>query len=90
MLFLETRGLEVAGPVGSQEAGTRPVRSAAVLVSTAHQMCELYKVTEEVLTGGHPPVDFRLLLPVLEDEGPCSKALARRFLFFSLLAKASK
>lgn len=38
----------------------------------------------------HPPVGFRLHEPVLEGVDSCSKALAGRFLLFSLLAKASK
>ena len=37
----------------------------------------------------HPPVGFRLAEPVLEGDS-FSKALARHFLLFSLLAKASK
>lgn len=64
----------------------KAVRSA-VLVSTS----DLWDVQGSSKSQRwHLPVDFRLLLPVLEDEGPCSKALAEHFLFFSLLAKASK
>lgn len=58
----------------------------------ARQTCRMHGKSgwTEVQTSELEPVDFRLHLPVLEDEGSGSKALAVRFLLFSLLAKASK
>ena len=87
LLFLEARGLERVGPVGSQEE----VEQGSEEYSSAGEHVRHGDVQGSSKSQwGHLPVDFCLLLPGLEDEGPCSKALAGRFLLFSLLAKASK